>query len=583
MNRPKTKTYLIALMFFLTPPILLGESVDETLQRLTDKEWTFRLAESPQFAASVGEAELETLTRVSQADQDRRYQFYKQLLADLSELDTQQLTPQRQADYAIFHRQAWRAVSNFETRAYLIPFNSDWGFHIGLARIPQQFTLDSDAEAERYVAVLQDIPVVMDQYIELMREGLKVGMTQPRVVLEGRDKAISIHIVDNVDDSVFFKPFSGSELVFGDDTVAKGKRVVTESVIPAYQRLLDFWHQEYAPAARASLAATDLPGGERYYRDQVRYYSTLDLQPSAIHQIGLEEVARIRAEMMDVMADSEFEGDFDAFLQFLRTDPQFYATTPRELLAAASYYSKRMDGRLPRLFKTLPRQPYGVEPVPEDLAPFFTGGRYSGAPIDSTRAGEYWVNTYNLPSRTLYTLPALTLHEAVPGHHLQNALAAEQGDQPKFRRHEYISAYGEGWALYAEWLGVEVGIYETPYEHFGRLTYEMWRACRLVVDTGLHTMGWKRQQAIDYLKSNTALSIHEITTEIDRYISWPGQALSYKLGELKIKELRQISQQRLGSDFDVRDFHDVVLQQGSVPLPVLERAVNSWLDGLAEE
>lgn len=570
-------------MFFLTPPILLGESVDETLQRLTDKEWTFRLAESPQFAASVGEAELETLTRVSQTDQDRRYQFYKQLLADLSELDTQQLTPQRQADYAIFHRQAWRAVSNFETRAYLIPFNSDWGFHIGLARIPQQFTLDSDAEAERYVAVLQDIPVVMDQYIDLMREGLKVGMTQPRVVLEGRDKAISIHIVDNVDDSVFFKPFSGSELAFGDDTVAKGKRVVTESVIPAYQRLLDFWHQEYAPAARASLAATALPGGERYYRDQVRYYSTLDLQPSAIHQIGLEEVARIRAEMMDVMADAEFEGDFDAFLQFLRTDPQFYATTPRELLAAASYYSKRMDGRLPRLFKTLPRQPYGVEPVPEDLAPFFTGGRYSGAPIDSTRAGEYWVNTYNLPSRTLYTLPALTLHEAVPGHHLQNALAAEQGDQPKFRRHEYISAYGEGWALYAEWLGVEVGIYETPYEHFGRLTYEMWRACRLVVDTGLHTMGWKRQQAIDYLKSNTALSIHEITTEIDRYISWPAQALSYKLGELKIKELRQISQQRLGSDFDVRDFHDVVLQQGSVPLPVLERAVNSWLDGLAEE
>ena len=313
------------------------------------------------------------------------------------------------------------------------------------------------------------------------------------------------------------------------------------------------------------------------YEEQIYLYATVDMTAEEIHQLGLSEVARIRAEMEIIIKKLEFEGDFAAFIQFLRTDPQFYAKTPHELLAEASYFAKKIDGRLPQLFGKLPRQPYGVAPVPDNIAPFYTGGRYVGSPLDAHRGGYYWVNTYALESRTLYTLPALTLHEAVPGHHLQGALALEQGELPDFRRNDYISAYGEGWALYAEKLGIEMNIYETPYQDFGRLTYEMWRACRLVIDTGIHAMGWSRQQALDYLAGNTALSIHEVTTEIDRYISWPAQALSYKLGEYTIWQLRREAESRLGADFDLRDFHDFILALGSVPLDILKDEVNRWI------
>ena len=298
-----------------------------------------------------------------------------------------------------------------------------------------------------------------------------------------------------------------------------------------------------------------------------------------IHDLGLEQVARIRSEMQAIIDELEFEGDFAAFIEFLRTDPQFYAKTPKELLAHASYYAKKIDGRLPMIIGHHPRQPYGVAPVPEEIAPFYTAGRYVGAPLDAHRGGYYWVNTYALESRPLYAIPALTLHEGAPGHHTQGALAKEHDDQPPFRRYDYISAYGEGWGLYAEKLGLEMDIYETPYEHFGRLTYEMWRACRLVIDTGVHAMGWTREQAQDYLSSNTALSIHEVTTEIDRYISWPGQALSYKLGEYTIWQLRRKSEESLGEAFDLRAFHDYILGLGSVPLDVLTDEVDRWIAG----
>jgi uncharacterized protein (DUF885 family) len=355
--------------------------------------------------------------------------------------------------------------------------------------------------------------------------------------------------------------------------------VVMEGVVPAYQRLLDFFVDEYFTGARTSLGASGLPGGKRFYEEQIYRYATVDMSAGEIHQLGLSEVARIRAEMEAIINELKFEGDFADFIQFLRTDPQFYAKTPHELLAEASYFAKKTDGRLPQLFGKLPRQPYGVAPVPDNLAPFYTGGRYVDAPLDARRGGYYWVNTYALESRTLYTLPALTLHEAMPGHHLQIALASEQGDQPPFRRNDYISAFGEGWALYAEKLGVEMDIYETPYQDFGRLTYEMWRACRLVIDTGIHAMGWSRKQAQDYLVNNTALSVHEITTEVDRYISWPAQALSYKLGEYTIWQLRRDAESRLGENFDLRDFHDFILALGSVPLDVLKDEVGRWVNG----
>jgi uncharacterized protein (DUF885 family) len=419
-----------------------------------------------------------------------------------------------------------------------------------------------------------------------MREGLSTGMTQPRVILAGREEPIRNQLVENPERSSFFKPFLNMDknISGAERHVLKqqASAVIMEGVVPAYERLLDFFEDEYFTKARTTLGASSLPGGKRFYDEQIYRYATIDMTAEEIHQLGLSEVARIRAEMETIIEDLAFDGDFAAFIQFLRTDPQFYAKTPHELLAEASYFAKKIDGRLPQLFGKLPRQPYGVAPVPDNIAPFYTAGRYVGSPKDARKGGYYWVNTYALESRTLYTLPALTLHEAVPGHHLQGALALEQGEQPDFRRNDYISAYGEGWALYAEKLGIEMNIYETPYQDFGRLTYEMWRACRLVIDTGIHAKGWSRQQALDYLSSNTALSIHEITTEIDRYISWPAQALSYKLGEYTIWQLRREAESSLGADFDLRSFHDFILALGSVPLEILKDEVHRWVSEQGE-
>ncbi len=381
--------------------------------------------------------------------------------------------------------------------------------------------------------------------------------------------------------SVFYEPFTHfpASISAADQKrlAEEGARAVREAVVPAYADLLEFWTTEYVPGARASLGASELPNGREYYQYLVRHFTTLDTTPQKVHQIGLDEVKRIRSEMDAVIRSTGFEGTFDEFVQFLRTDPRFYAKTPQQLLEHAAWIAKQMDGKLPSLFKTLPRLPYTVEPVPDYIAPKYTAGRYVPPPQNSTQPGIYWVNTYDLPSRPLYALEALTFHEAVPGHHLQGALAMELNDLPPFRQFSYLSAFGEGWGLYCEWLGLEAGFYQDPYSNFGRLTYEMWRACRLVVDTGVHSMGWSRQQAIDFLGSNTALSKHEISTEIDRYISWPGQALAYKMGELEIKRLRAKAEKELGPKFNVRTFHDAVLLNGSVPLPVLADQIDRYI------
>ncbi|HSP05641.1 MAG TPA: DUF885 domain-containing protein, partial [Acidobacteriota bacterium] len=357
----------------------------------------------------------------------------------------------------------------------------------------------------------------------------------------------------------------------------EGSAAIRDDVVAGYRDFLQFMVKEYRPKARNGLAAYDLPNGPAYYKYLIHHFTTLPLTPEEVHQTGLKEVERIQKEMDEVIRQTGFKGDFAAFLKYLRTDPRFYPTTADQLLKEACYIAKQMDGKLPSLFKTLPRLPYGVEPVPEHLAPKYTAGRYVGPAYGSTEPGIYWVNTYALNSRPLYALEALTLHEAVPGHHLQTALAKELTGLPDFRRFSYYSAFGEGWGLYSEHLGLEAGFYKDPYSNFGRLTYEMWRACRLVVDTGIHAMGWTRQQAMDYMASRTALSLHEIETETDRYISWPGQALAYKIGELKIRELRKKAEQELGEKFDIREFHDAVLGNGSVTLPVLEDVINEYI------
>lgn len=576
------KRLLILLsLFLLALPALAADEVAK-LHDLFDRSWEIRLKEDPFFATSVGRHEYnDRVPSATLADLERQNAQTKAFLAELAAVDRSKLPTGEVVNYDIFKRQLVNGIEGFELGDYQMPFNADSGFHTGLARMPEEIPLATVKDYDNYLSRLKALPRFMHEQIELMRMGIRRGMTVPRATLDGYENTIAAHVLDDPTKSVFWAPFEKipSNIPEADRERLRreGRTAVMDGAIASYREFLGFYRKEYEPNARKTLAASELPNGRAYYAQQIRQFTTLDLTPEEIHKIGLGEVERISREMNEVMKQVGFKGDFAAFLQFLRTDPRFYVKTPEELLAHASWIAKRMDGKLPSLFKTLPRLPYTVQPVPPELAPKYTAGRYVEAPQGSLQSGIYWVNTYKLDSRPLYNLEALTLHEAVPGHHLQIARSRELEELPNFRRFSYISAFGEGWGLYSEWLGLEAGFYTDPYSNFGRLTYEMWRAARLVVDTGLHSMGWTRQQAIDYMATRTALPLHEVETEIDRYISWPGQALSYKLGELKIKELRKKAEQALGNRFDVREFHDVVLGSGSVPLSVLEDNVVRWI------
>ena len=555
----------------------------DRLRALFDREWELRLEEDPLFATSVGRHEWnDRLPTMAIEDVVRRHLIWGGLSDQLEAIDPQALGDSDRVNAEILRRQLEDRMLDYRFGGFRMPINADSGFHTYLARLPRQVPLRTVADYERYIARLNAMPRYFDQQISLMRGGISLGITVPRVTLEGYETTIASHVVDDVEQSVFWQPFASLPASVPAAEHARlrqaGADAVRDGAVSAYASFLRFWRDEYLPAARTTLGASDLPQGREYYRYLIRHFTTLDLSPEEIHRIGSAEVERIRGEMEAVIEEVGFDGGFAEFLEFLRTDPRFYAETPEALLKEAAWIAKRMDAKLPALFKTLPRLPYGVEPVPAHLAPKYTTGRYVSAPLGSTEPGLYWVNTYDLRSRPLYNLEALTLHEAVPGHHLQIALNRELEDLPDFRRFSYISAFGEGWGLYAEYLGLEAGFYTDPYSNFGRLTYEMWRACRLVVDTGLHAMGWTREQAMDLLAGNTALPLHEVRTEVDRYISWPGQALAYKLGELKIRELRRRAAEALGTRFDVREFHDAVLANGSVPLPILEQSIERFID-----
>jgi len=576
---------LLALLSLLALPALADDVAK--LHALFDRTWEFQLKEDPLFATSVGRHEYgDRLPSIAPADLERQYAFAKAAVAELGSIDRAKLPPFEVINYDEFKRQLDIAIGNYELGDYQLPFNADSGFHTSFSRLPQDVPLATVKDYDDYIARLRAWPAYVRQQIAHLRAGVKRGMSIPRATLGGYESTIAAHVVDNpaanLQRSVFWTPFEKfpSSVPPSEHARLRGEgQSAVVAAISGYADFLEFFRKEYLPAARTTLGASEFPNGRAFYRHKIREFTTLDLTPEEIHKTGLREVERISAEMSAAMKQAGFQGDFAAFLEFLRTDPRFYAKTPEQLLMRASRIAKRMDGKLPSLFKTLPRLPYTVDPVPADLAPKYTSGRYVSAPQGSTQPGIYWVNTYKLEVRPLYNLEALTLHEAVPGHHLQIALSRELGNLPNFRRFSYISAFGEGWGLYSEWLGLEAGFYSDPYDNFGRLTYEMWRACRLVVDTGIHSMGWTRQQAIDYMATRTALPIHEVTTEVDRYISWPAQALSYKLGELKIKELRKRAEAALGTKFDVREFHDVVLGSGSVPLSVLEANVDAWIAG----
>jgi uncharacterized protein (DUF885 family) len=587
-------TLVVAALVGLAPPPAAAAAAapataaaaDETarLHDLFTREWEARLRDNPLFATSVGRHEYDALLpAMSLADLEQRARAARALLAELGAIDRSRLSPADLVDAEIWRDQVEDRVAEFELGAYQMPFNADSGFHSGFAMLPDRMPFANAKDYENYLARLRAWPRYVAEQIELMRLGIRRGFTVPRPTLAGYDHTIAAHVVDDPAKSVFWKPFEHFPAAIAEADREPLRRAAREailgSVVAGYKNFLAFYQGEYLPHARLTLAAAELPNGRAFYAHQIHRFTTLDLAPEEIHRIGLAEVERIAGEMQAVLRQVGWKGDFAGFLAMLRTDPRFYPKSGEELLKDAAWIAKRIDGKLPSMFKTLPRLPYTVQPVPDHLAPKYTSGRYVEAPAGSTQPGTYWVNTYKPETRPLYDLEALTLHEAVPGHHLQIARSQELADLPSFRRYSYISAFGEGWALYCEWLGLEMGFYTDPYSNFGRLTYEMWRACRLVVDTGLHTQGWTRQQAIDYLAAHTALPLHEIETETDRYISWPAQALSYKLGELKIKALRKKAEQSLGAAFDIREFHDVVLGSGAVPLAVLEQNVDRYIAG----
>ena len=513
--------------------------------------------------------------------------FAKTILTKLSEVSEIALSETEVISLKLLKFKLKDQIDYFTYERFLNPLLSDAGFHSNLNYIVRP--LSSYKAAKNYLNKLNAIPVFVNQHFVNLREGLEKGVSQPKVIFNGYESTYEDHIKADFSDSYFYKPFKSlPENITQDqkDSILSAAKIAIEnSVIPQFKRIKTFFEDEYLPKTRTSIGVSETPGGEEYYQNRINFYTTSTLYSAEdIHQIGLKEVARIKAEMLKIINKLKFKGNFSAFLKFLRTDKQFYAKTSKELLMFARDIAKRADEQLPRFFKTLPRKPYGVAPVPDAIAPKYTGGRYVGTSKNSTNPGYYWVNTYDLPSRTLYTIPSLTVHEAVPGHHLQGALNNELGDSiPQFRRNLYLSAYGEGWGLYSEFLAEEMGVYTTPYEHFGKFTYEMWRACRLVVDTGIHAKGWTRDEVVDFMSANTALSVHEINTETDRYISWPGQALSYKIGEIKIRELREKAETELQTKFDIRAFHEVILEQGTVTLEILETRINNYIEKVLHE
>ncbi len=567
---------LLALVICILTPVYAQNSraeIDGVIKAVDD----FASKEFP--ADSVGSAN--PFGSFTKKDIQRRYDFYKTQMQQLSIIDVNKLKLSDRIDVELMKYKLQDELNYFEFKEYMNPILSDNGFHTGLP-IEASRKYSNVIDYRRYISRLKAFPAYATGQMNWIRKGLEIGISQPRVALTGYEATYNTHIVDRVENSIFFQPFKAKPAIISEadwqQLVFEGKNVILSDVIPAYKNIRYFFEKEYYPKARKTLGVSETPNGKAYYAALVKHHTTTAFSADSVFDIGMREVARIRRGMDSVIKSVKFQGSFSDFLKYLRTDSKFYATNPDQLLKEASFIAKKIDGRLTLVFGKLPRQPYGVLPVPDYLAPSYTTGRYVGASIQSRNSGTYWVNTYNLKSRTLYTLEALSLHEAVPGHHLQTALAQELADLTCFRRGFYVNAFGEGWGLYSEYLGTELGLYQDPYSMFGRFTYEMWRACRLVIDVGIHSKGWTREQAVQFLSENSALSLHEVNTEVNRYITWPGQALAYKIGELKIIELRKKAELELKDKFDVRAFHDLVLSQGSVTLSILELMVNEWIE-----
>ena len=560
---------LVAAAF--ATPLWAQSSADERLGELADAFYDYRLEQFGLTESANGAPEQGAhLPSVMAAAHRERAERYADFLARLDAIDRAKLTENARTNALVLRTLLEAEIGDARFAEWEMPFDSDSNFWSYLA---PRGGFTSVEQYENYIGRMRDIPRYFAEHTANTRAGLARGFSVPRVTLEGRDVSIASYVVDDPERSPFWTPFADMPRGIPADEQERlrkaGREAIEQHVTPAYAKWLTFFREEYLPNTRTSLGASEFPEGAAYYAQQIRQYTTLDLTAEQIHEIGLAEVARITAEMEKVKAEAGFAGTLAEFVSFLRTDPQFVARSGDELMGVSAYVAKRVDGKLADYFGFLPRHRYTIRPVDPAIAPFYTAGRGG---LDACQ-----MNTYDLPSRPLYNIPALTLHECAPGHSFQAAVALEQEEAPRFRRRTYFSGFGEGWGLYVEYLGEEMGIYRTPYEKFGRLSYEMWRAARLVIDTGIHHYGWSRDRAVDYLASHTALSEREVGTEIDRYISWPGQALAYKLGEMTMRRVRAKAEAELGPRFDIRKFHDIVLSLGSVPLPALEARIDAFI------
>ncbi len=565
--------WFAGLLLLNAVPANADPATEARFKSLYTHEWTWRQHQTDDDEDTGGPRVRAHLPDVGAAAQAERLRVWSKARADLDGIPAASLSPESAIDRGIYARQLDALIARQKYRDYEMPANPDSSFWAGLASNGGR-GFRTERDYRNWITQLRELPRYYAQQTENMRAGLARGFTPPKVTMTGRDEGVRVVAeAASPEATAFYKPFlqmpASIPAATQDALRAEGATAIREAVIPAHQALLKFLRETYLPGLRTTLAAYDLPDGRAYYAAQIREYTTTDLSAEAIHDLGVSEVARIRAQMLGVMAETGFKGDLPAFLAFLRSDPQFYVTTPQALLDRAAWTAKKFDNVASKWFGRLPRARFGIVPVAPEIAPFYTAGRGG--------TGVYLLNTFDLPSRPLYALPALTLHESAPGHAFQIPLAAEAEGQPAFRSKSYISAYGEGWALYCEKLGQEMGMYDTAYERFGMLSYQMWRAARLVVDTGIHSQGWSRDRALQYFREQTALSEREIGTEVDRYIGWPGQALSYYLGELAIVQARAKAEAALGPKFDIRAFHDTVLSLGSVPLPVLTARIDRFI------
>ena len=579
----KISKFLPGMALFLLMNSLVGwaQSPAEQLQTLFEEEWQYSLRESPTMASALGDRRYnERWPDLSAAALAKRHEHQKELLGRLAKIDATKLSSTDRLNLDLFRRQIEVDLEEFPFLWHLVPINQREGIQ-DESSLADSLPFHALKDYEDWLARLKFFPGYMDQTIALMRAGVEAKMVQPQVVMQRLPGQIKRQIVEEPTASLYYKPFKSFppevESADRERLQREAQAAIREKIVPAYRKFLGFFEREYFPACLKEIGASRLPRGQEFYAFLARKHTTTEFTPHEIHEVGLSEVKRIRSEMERIKTDVGFKGSLAEFFEHLRTAPQFHFTDPNELMTAYLVFSKRVDPLLTRVFKKLPRIPFGIEAIPAHMAPDTTTAYYRPPAADGSRPGTYFVNLYKPETRPKYEIPALSLHEAMPGHHLQIALATELENVPEFRKHLHVTAFIEGWGLYSESLGDEMGLYDDPYSKFGQLTYEMWRAVRLVVDTGMHSKEWSRDKAIQYFKDNAAKSELDIINEVDRYIAWPGQALAYKIGELKIKELRQRAEQKLGASFDLREFHDVVLRNGAVPLDVLERQVDQWI------